>query len=79
MQKAAEGVEAAHLRVAATLELLERAKDAAAGISTANAAAQEEMEVLECLLAAFTASRNRKAEALVGLEKDLVSAQARHC
>ena len=79
MQKAAEAVEAAKLRVAATLEQLQRNRDSAAGVAAAGAAVQEELEVLQCLVAAFSASRSRKAEALAGLEKELAGAQARHC
>ena len=70
-----EVVEAAELRVAAIMEQLEASKSVALSVLGTKDEAQQELDVLVCLVARFTASQSRKAEHVAAIEKQLAHAE----
>ena len=74
-QKAVEVVHAAELRVAAMMEQLEASKAIALDVLGTKDEAQQELDVLACMVAKFTASQSRKAEHVSAIEKQLADAE----
>ena len=73
-----EVVGAAELRIEATMVQLEASKAVALDVLGTKDAAQQELDVLACMVAGFTASQSRKAEHVATIEKQLADAEVPH-